>query len=335
MMKAIRITFQTALWLTLGLILCFNSKAQTKYIKANNINIAYESFGNTDAETILLIHGTGAQLVDWPVEFCQALANRGYRVIRFDNRDVGLSTKFDSLGAPDWGAIIPFVKKCEPAPLPYTLVDMAEDATGLLEALNIEKAHIVGGSMGGAIAQLITINHPEKVLTLTSIMASSGNPDLPQGDEKALKAMSMPPPNTKDPDILATYLVNIYKVLGSLDDEPLLRKRALAHIKRSWYPEGTTRQVAAVLIGDNCDRRTALSKIQVPTMVIHGDADPLVKLVCGEEVATVVPNAELCVVEGMGHVVSERFIQTVTDCILRNVKSIEEESDKISYYAKQ
>lgn len=320
----------------IGLILCFeNSKAQTKYIKANDITIAYESFGNTDAETILLIHGTGSQLVDWPIELCQALANRGYRVIRFDNRDVGLSTKLDSLGAPDWGAIIPFIKKCEPAPLPYTLVDMAEDATGLLEALKIEKAHIVGGSMGGAIAQLLTINHPEKVLTLTSIMASSGNPALPKGDQKAMKAMSTPPPNTEDPDTLATYLINIYKALGSLDDEPTLKKSALAHINRSWYPEGTTRQVAAVLIGDNCDRRAALAKIEVPTMVVHGDMDPLVKLVCGEEVAAVIPNAELCVVKGMGHALSEKFIQTITDCIVKNAKSIEEESNKITYYAKQ
>ena len=319
-----------------ALILCFeNSLGQTKFIKVNNMTIAYESFGNTDAETILLIKGTGSQLVDWPVEFCQALANRGYRVIRFDNRDVGLSTKLDSLGAPDWGAIIPFIKKCEPAPLPYTLIDMAEDATGLLEALNIEKAHIVGQAMGGAIAQLLTINHPEKVLTLTCIMASSGNPDLPEGDEKALKTMSTPPPNTKDPDTLANYLVNIYKALGSLDNESFLKKRALIHINRSWYPEGTTRQVAAALIGDNCDRRAALARIQVPTMVIHGDIDPLVKLVCGEEVAAVVPNAELCVVKGMGHALSEKFIQTVTDCIIKNVKSIEEESDKISYYAKQ
>jgi len=275
MMKATRITFRTALWLMVGLVLCFgNNKGQTKYIKANDMTIAYESFGHTDAETILLIHGTGSQLIDWPVEFCQALADRGYRVIRFDNRDVGLSTKLDSLGAPDWAAINPFIKKCEPAPLPYTLVDMAEDATGLLEALNIEKAHIVGESMGGSIAQLLTINHPEKVLTLTSIMASSGNPNLPQGDEKVIKAMRKPAPNTKDPEILAAYLVHIYKALGSLDDEATLKKSALAHINRSWYPEGTTRQVAAVLIGDNCDRRAALAKIQVPTMVIHGDADP-------------------------------------------------------------
>jgi len=335
-MKATRITFQSALWLTIGWILCFvNSVAQTKYIKANGITIAYESFGDTAAETILLIHGTGAQLVDWPVEFCEALANRGYRVIRFDNRDVGLSTKFDSLGAPDWEAIKPFLKKCEPAPLPYTLVDMAEDATGLLDALNIEKAHIVGGSMGGAIAQLITINHPEKVLTLTSIMSSSGNPDLPQGDEKAIKAMNTPPPNTKNPDTLATYFVNRYKALGSLDDEATLRKKALLHINRSWYPEGTTRQVAAELIGDNCDRRAALAKIQVPTMVIHGDADPLVKLACGKEVAAVIPHAQLFVVNGMGHVLSDKFIQTVTDGIINNTKSIEEESNKVTYYAKQ
>ncbi len=310
-----------------------NIKAQTAYVKANGITIAYESFGNTDGETILLIHGTGAQLIDWPVEFCRMLADEGYRVIRFDNRDVGLSTRMDSLGAPDWAAIIPFIKKCDPAPLPYTLVDMAEDAAGLLDALQIEKAHIVGGSMGGAIAQLMAINRPEKVLTLTNIMASTGNPNLPQPDEKALKAMSTPPPATKNPDTLATYLVKIYRALGSLDEEPVLRAIALADINRSWYPEGTTRQIAAVLIGDNCDRRAALGKIEVPSMVIHGDADPLVKLACGEELAATIPKAKLCVIKGMGHAISSKFIKQVADCILRNTKSIEEDSDKVSYYA--
>ncbi len=333
-MKAKPRIFQTALLLTVVFVLSLGKvNAQTKFIKANGITIAYESFGDSDNETVLLIQGTGAQLIDWPVDLCRILAEQGYQVIRFDNRDVGLSTRMDSLGLPDWEAIIPFIRKCKPAPLPYTFVDMAEDASGLLEALHIEKAHMVGVSMGGAIAQLLAINHPEKVLTLTSIMASSGNPDLPQADEKAQKVLTRPVPDTKNPDTLATYLINIYKALGSLDDESTLKEKALAAINRSWYPEGLTRQIAAVLIGDNCDRRQALRKIKVPTMVIHGDADPFVKLACGEEVAATIPNAKLRVIKGMGHDISNKFIKPVTGAILDNLKNVDEEANKVSYYA--
>ena len=334
-METKRTTYQVSFIFVIALLLSFgNTIAQTRYIKANGLTLAYESFGDPDGEAILLIHGTGAQLVDWPKEFCETLATEGYRVIRFDNRDVGLSTKLDSLGAPDWEAIIPFIKKCEPAPLPYTLLDMAKDATGLLDALKIEKAHLVGGSMGGAIAQLITIHYPEKVRTLTSIMASTGNPNLPQGDEETVKVMSTPPPPTKNPDTLANYLVKIYKALGNIDDEPTLKKRALENINRSWYPEGTTRHVAAVVIGENCDRRPELARINVPVMVIHGDADPLVKISSGEELAATIPNAQLCVVEGMGHALSTKFIQTVADCVLQITKGEINKSNEFSLYAR-
>ena len=204
--------------------------AQTKFVKANGITLAYETFGDPGKETILLICGTGSQLVDWPVAFCEQLADAGFQVIRFDNRDIGLSTKLDSLGVPDWAAIFPFIKKCEPAPLPYTLMDMANDAKGLLDGLTIEKAHVVGVSMGGAIAQLLTIHHPEKVRTLTCLMASSGNPNIPPAEEEAMKAMGTPPPNTMNADSLAAYVVNIYKTLGSLDNDDILKERALLNI---------------------------------------------------------------------------------------------------------
>jgi pimeloyl-ACP methyl ester carboxylesterase len=297
-------------------------KSQSGEVSANDIIIAYESFGKSSDQAIVLIQGVGATLLHWPIEFCQKLANLGYRVIRFDNRDIGLSTKFDSLGQPDWGAIIPFVKTCENAPLPYTLLDMANDVIGLMDGLNIDKAHIVGVSMGGAIAQLIAIHFPERIYTLTSISASSGNPNLPMGDEKALQAMSTPPPTTTNPDTLANYLVHVYKALGGTDDDETLKKRALAHMDRSWYPEGTNRQVAAVLIGDNCDRRESLAKIGVPTMVIHGDSDPLVTLASGQEVAATIPNAELIIVKGLGHDLSMEFVDILVDSILANVKKL-------------
>lgn len=301
----------------IALVFSARIQAQPGTVKANGITIAYESFGDTTREAIILIQGTGATLLHYPVELCHKLANHGYRVIRFDNRDIGLSSKLDSLGQPNWEAIFPFIKTCKPAPLPYTLLDMAKDVIGLMDALNISKAHIAGASMGGAIAQLLTIHFPDRVLTLTSMAASSGNPNLPMGDEKALVAMSTPPPNSANQDSLIAYLVNVYKALGGVDDDKTLRERALGHINRSWYPEGTNRQVAAVIIGDNCDRREFLARIAVPALIIHGDCDPLVTLASGKEVAATIPGAELCIIHGMGHDFSLKFVDQIADCIAK------------------
>ncbi|UYQ91175.1 alpha/beta fold hydrolase [Chitinophaga horti] len=297
----------------------FVAQAQPGKVQANGITIAYESFGKPDKQAILLINGTGSPLTDWPEAFCKDLAGRGYRVIRFDNRDAGLTTHLDSLGQPDWAGIIPLIKKCGPAPLPYTLLDMAKDATGLLTALKIDKAHIVGVSMGGAIAQILTINFPDRVRSLTSVMASSGNPELPPAKPEAMAAMMTPPPASTHADTLSNYMAGIYKALGSTDGEALRKQRALMHINRAWYPTGTARHAAAVIIGDNCDRRPDLAKIKVPAMVIHGDADPLVTVASGKEVAATIPGCELVVVEGMGHDVSERFLGQMADAVVRNV----------------
>jgi pimeloyl-ACP methyl ester carboxylesterase len=286
-------------------------------VQANGITIAYESFGEYNHEVIILIQGTGATLLHYPVELCIKLAQNGYRVIRFDNRDIGLSSHLDALGQPDWAAIFPFYKTCDPAPLPYTLLDMSKDVIGLMDALNIKKAHIAGTSMGGAIAQIIAIYFPYRVLSLTSMSASSGNPDRPPGNEEALTAMSTPAPATANTAALADYLVSTYRILGSTDNDSVLYARALGHIKRSWYPEGTNRQVAAVFIGDYCDRREELVKINIPTMVIHGDSDPMVPLDAGKEVASTIPDAELCIIHGMGHDISLEFVDEIVGCIVK------------------
>jgi len=293
------------------------SFAQPGTVQANGITIAYESFGDMDDEAIIMIQGTGATMLHYPAEMCEKLSRKGFRVIRFDNRDIGLSSKLDSLGQPDWAAIFPFYKTCKPAPLPYTLLDMSEDVIGLMDALNIEKAHIVGASMGGAIAQLIAIHFPDRVLSLTSMSASSGNPDRPEGDEKALQAMSAPPPVTTDPDILAIYLVGTYKALGATDNDSVLKARALGHIARWWQPDAVNRQVAAVFIGDYCDRREELARISIPTMVIHGDTDPMIPLEAGKEVAATIPGAELFVISGMGHDISLEFVDKIVEYIAK------------------
>lgn len=294
--------------------------AQADKVAANGINIAYESFGRPDGQTIILIAGTGASLTSWPTELCQRLAESGFRVIRFDNRDTGLSTHLDSLGLPDWANLARFVRKCDPAPLPYTLTDMARDVVGLMDRLTIDKAHIVGASMGGAIAQLLAINFPAKVLTLTLIGASSGDPKLPEPTPLARQAMYTPPPATTQTDTLVRYMTNVYRSLGSIDDDTMLKERALLHINRSWFPDGVTRQIAATMIGDNCDRREALEKIRVPAIVIHGDVDPLVSPEAAKQLASTIKGSELFIVNGMGHDLSARFMIPISDLIVRNAR---------------
>lgn len=307
------------------LIICLTSVstitiviAQSGKVDANGIAIAYESFGSNTNEAIILVQGTGATLLHYPVELCERLAADGFYVIRFDNRDIGLSTHLDSLGQPNWEAIVPFIGTCNPAPLQYTLLDMAMDVIGLMDALKIKKAHIVGASMGASIAQLIAIHFPERVITLTSMASSTGNPTRPQGNPDALKAMSTPPPTTSNTDSLANYLVNVYKALGGVDNDLVLKERALNHIKnRNWDPESVNRQVAAVIIGDYCDRREQLAQLNIPTIVIHGNADPLVPLEAGKEVASTIPKAELCIIDGMGHDISMKFVSQIGDCIIK------------------
>lgn len=312
-------TFTNVIFIVCFIFILISNRAvaQSGKVDANGITIAYETFGNPKNEAIVLIQGTGATLLHYPVELCEKLAANDFYVIRFDNRDIGLSTHLDSLGQPDWAAIGPHIGTCNESSLPYTLLDMSKDVTGLMDALRIDKAHIVGASMGGAIAQLIAIHFPQRVLTLTSMSASSGNPLRPQGDANALKTMATPPPQTTDVDSIVNYLVGVYKALGGIDSDEVLKERALNHVKnRNWKPESVNRQVAAVLIGDYCDRREQLKLISLPTLVIQGDRDPIVPLEAGKEVAVSIPNSKLCIVEGMGHDISLSFVDEIAKCIV-------------------
>lgn len=298
-------------------------KVRRGKVLANGISIAYEAFGPPQGETILLIHGLGSQLTDWPIELMERLAAKGYQVIRYDHRDIGHSGKMDTLGRPDWGSIFPLIGSCGQARLPYTLNDMAADAVGLLDALEIGRAHLVGCSMGGAIAQLMAIHYPDRVLSLVSMMASSGNPARPQPDADVMKLFAEPFPDTTDPEQLAGAMMRISKALDSPaypTDDVLLKKKMLEHVQRSWHPEGRERHAAAVLIGDNCDRREALSKLKVPVVVIHGTSDPLVKVESGREVAAAIPGSRLITLEGMGHHIPEQLIDEVVDAILMATK---------------
>jgi len=269
-------------------------------VTANGIAIEYEEFGDRRGRPLLLIMGLGAQMILWHEEFCRQLAARGHRVIRFDNRDVGKSTWMDHLGVPDMMAIVGATLLRKPISAPYLLRDMAGDAMGLLSALGIDSAHIVGASMGGMIAQSVAIEFPSRTRTLTSIMSSTGNPKLPPPQPSAMSALLAPPPTNRAESIERG--VTVFRAIGSPGfpfDEAGIRERAALSFDRGINPGGVIRQMAAILASGS--RTEALRSVRVPTLVIHGKDDPLVPLAGGEDTAAAVPGAELLVIDGMGH----------------------------------
>jgi pimeloyl-ACP methyl ester carboxylesterase len=271
-------------------------------IRAHGIDIEYESFGRDGDPVILLIMGLGGQLTLWPERFCQGLAARGFRVIRFDNRDVGKSTHLTAAGAPDIPGLMARAMSGKAVETPYSLDDMASDAVGLLSALGVERAHIVGASMGGMIAQLVAAHHPERTRSLVSIMSSTGRRDLPPGRPEAMAALMTPLASTSREDRIAASM-KTWRIIGSpgypaTDAE--LRADAERDIDRVPYePTGMARQMAAILVAP--PRNDILKSVRAPTLVIHGADDPLVPVEAGKDTAASVPGAELVVVPGMGH----------------------------------
>jgi pimeloyl-ACP methyl ester carboxylesterase len=268
--------------------------------KANGIEICYDIFGSADAEPLLLIMGLSAQMVLWDDEFCQQLAMQGFRVVRFDNRDIGHSTK---LSGGKRVTPLEILKLRFFGILPqatYTLRDMANDTTGLMDALGIRSAHIVGASMGGAIAQEIAIHTPDRVRSLTSIMSTTGNLKLPQPKREAMALLMSPPPKNKD-EYITTFARN-WRILraGSFPlDEAKDRDRAERCYARGLNPAGVGRQLRAILASGA--RNKALASVKVPTLVIHGTVDPLVRPEAGVDTANAIPGAKLVKIERMGH----------------------------------
>ena len=289
-------------------------------IKANGIEIEYDCFGNNEAEAVLLISGLGTQMIRWSETFCQLLANQGYRVIRFDNRDAGLSTHFDSASMPDLVAIADAVSRGETPDVAYTLFDMAKDTIGLLDALKIKRAHVVGRSMGGMIAQLLASEHAERVLSLVCIMSSTGNRDLPQASPAVMAAMTSPAPHPfKDEQGYLAHCVAFSKVIagrGYPFDQSAQRDQALAEVKRAYNPGGFWRHIAA--IAATGDLRLRLAKISAPTLVLHGSDDPLVPPESGQDIAANIKEAKLVIVGGMGHDFPPSLFGFVADAIADN-----------------
>lgn len=283
-------------------------------VTANGIQIEYDTFGDSSSAPLLLIMGLGAQMILWDEEFCERLAEKGHFVIRFDNRDVGLSTKFDDAGVPDVMAAMGALMQGEKMDSAYSIDDMADDSVGLLDALDIDKAHICGASMGGMIAQTIAIRHPARVLSLTSIMSSTGDPDLPQPEPDVMALLLTPPPQGREANI--EYGIETWRAIGGPGfpfDEARTRKQAALSYDRCFHPQGVTRQLVAILA--HGDRTSALKSVNVPALVIHGSEDPLVPVESGRATAEAIPGASLLIIEGMGHILSIDAWPQIVDAI--------------------
>ena len=288
--------------------------------RANGIQLEYDTFGRASDRPLLLIMGLGAQMLQWDEQFCAALAERGQYVIRFDNRDVGLSSKFDHAGVPDLARIM--ARGADRSGVAYTLDDMADDAAGLLDALRIESAHVVGASMGGMIAQTVAYRHAPKTRSLVSIMSSTGNPALPQARPEAMAVLMTPRPLDRASNVEAAVAAS--KVIGSPAypaDEARLRERAGLMYDRAFTPLGTLRQMAAIFAHGN--RAPRLAAVTAPTLVIHGVADPLVPIEGGRDTAQSIPGAELLEIEGMGHDLPQALWVRLADAIAGHARKAE------------
>ena len=286
------------------------------FISVRDIRLCWDSFGKPADPAVVLIPGMGSQMIAWDDEFCAQLAIRGFRVLRFDNRDVGRSTWLDQAGTPDMMVAMTRAWLRQPVDAPYLLSDMADDAVGLMDALGISRAHFVGASMGATITQTLAIRKPERMLSMTSIMSTTNDPSLPQANASAVAAVMRPLPRTLEGYV--EQYVDTWKTLrvGRFpEEEKRDRARAARNYKRGLNPAGGARHLAAILASGS--RKQALRAVSVPTVVIHGDIDPLVPLAAGAQTAESIPGAELIVLKEMGHALSLPFWPQIIDGIVQ------------------
>jgi pimeloyl-ACP methyl ester carboxylesterase len=290
---------------------------------ANGIQIEYETFGEPSSPPLLLIAGIGGQMIGWDEELCKEWARKGLYVIRFDNRDVGLSTKLKEAGIPDVMAVMTAGMNGEKVDVPYTLDDMADDTVGLLDALKLDKAHICGISMGGAIAQTISFRHPSRVRSMTQVYSTTGNPDLPKPKPEIMELLLTPPP--KEREAYVNYMIRLYRTIagpGFPFDETWHRNLAGRSHDRAFYGPGKARQYAAIVAHGN--RKPLLASITAPTLVIHGADDPLIPVSGGRDSAEAIPGAELLVIEGMGHDMPHGSAwPTIVEAVVAHVRKAE------------
>jgi pimeloyl-ACP methyl ester carboxylesterase len=269
-------------------------------VKANGIEIAYGTFGEREGRPLLLVMGLSRQMVAWPEAFCKRLAEIGHFVVRFDNRDVGLSSKMEDAGFPDLTGVMMDYQAGRILNAPYTLSDMAADAIGLMDAIRLEKAHVCGLSMGGMIAQTMAMEYPDRLLSLISMQSTTGEPGLPAASPQVMEVLFSPPPSEREAYI--QHMIRVFRTFGGGSDkfhEGTEREISGISYDRSFYPVAFARQLTAVLADGS--RRRALTALTVPTLVIHGTNDALVPLEHGMDTAKAIPGAKLAVIEGMGH----------------------------------
>lgn len=282
--------------------------------QANGIELEYDSFGDPGDPALVLVMGLGAQLIDWPADFATQIADAGYHVVRYDNRDSGKSTWLDDLPVPDISALM-----TGGGTSPYSLTDLADDLAGLLDALDLPAAHIVGASMGGMVAQRFAIDHPTRVLSLTSIMSTTGDRTVGAPTPEAVGALLRPPAPSRELAIESS--VAAYRLICSpgfeVTDEQL-RDRATAAYDRGYHPAGSARQLAAILT--TADRTAELGALTVPTLVVHGAADPLIDSSGGTATAAAIPDAELLMIPGMGHDLPTGAWPQIIEAITRTAK---------------
>jgi pimeloyl-ACP methyl ester carboxylesterase len=291
--------------------------------QANGLTLEYESSGNPADPAIVLVMGLGMQMIMWPDALCEMLVAKGFRVVRFDNRDVGLSTHFDHLGMPRIGLETLKYLLRVPVKAPYLVDDMARDTAALLDAIGSARAHVVGASMGGMIAQNLAANAPAKVASLTSIMSTTGKRRLPGPTSKARRALMQPPAKPGDIEGATRRLANVLREIGSRTHPPeegYLRALSERHVRRSHDPAGVARQMVAIAASG--DRTAAVRRIKTPTLVLHGDEDPLVRPACGEETARVIREAggdvRLEIIRGMGHDLPVPLLPELAEHIARH-----------------
>jgi pimeloyl-ACP methyl ester carboxylesterase len=291
-------------------------------ITVNGTELEYDTRGPEDGPPILLIMGFGTQMTGWPDEFPQMLADAGLRVIRFDNRDVGLSRKWHGI-VPDFRAAQAAVREGRKPDIPYTLDDMAADAAGLLDALGIRSAHILGASMGGMIAQLVALNHPAKARSLISVFSTTGDPSLPRSTPEAQEAIVSRPPADDRETVVAHTLASryVYASRRFPFDEERLGRLIGFNYDRSFYPEGSSRHWAAILCAP--PRTERLKQLRIPALVLHGSVDPLIPPEAGRHTAECIPGAEYHEIEGWGHDLPLEVIPELRDLILPFVARVE------------
>lgn len=291
-----------------------------KYVDANGVRLAYDEFGDEADPAMILIMGLGTQMIAWPVEFCEQLAAKGFRVIRFDNRDIGLSEKMHNADKPNLLWVLLRARLGIPFNVPYTLKDMADDVVGLMDALNVDRAHLVGASMGGMIGQLVAAHNEHRVISFTSIMSTSGSRRIPPPKPEIMREMVRGRGNTEDE--IVEQRVGLFRMIGSRGElapkDEEIREKARASYRRNYHPAGYIRQMAA--IAHSGSRVPLLKKINRPTLVVHGKSDPLAPVEGGIDTARHIPNAELELIDNMGHDLPRLLIPRFVELISRHAK---------------